>query len=198
MHVITEGMDRREHLFSDFVAGHIDTLYQCLYPQLLTYTLRRLGSDFAFLAEDCVQNSIFKAYQQRTQFRSELSLKAFLYTCIHNEVVSILRKQYAQNNYYETLQEEDPTDFENSLIEQETLRLLHEAMDSLPQKYRTLFHLSYEKRMKNAEIAAELGVSESAVKKQKAQFIELMRQQLQGKLSLETEVWLFFAILSQS
>ncbi len=190
-------MDRHDQLFTDFVAGHIDTLYRCLYPQLLTYTLRRLGNDFAFLAEDCVQNSIFKAYQQRCQFQTELSLKAFLYTCIHNEVVSILRKQYAQNNYFESLEEQESVDFENSLIEQETLQLLYQAMNNLPAKYRTLFHLSYEKHMKNAEIAAELGISESAVKKQKAQFIELMRQQLQGKLSLETEVWLFFAILSQ-
>lgn len=190
-------METQEQLYSDFIAGRIDTLYRCHYPQLLTYALRRLGNDYAFLAEDCVQNSIFKAYQQRDQFQSGIALKAFIYTCIHNEVVSILRKQYAHNNYCESLQEHDSVDFMNSLIEQETLQLLYQALDNLPAKYRTLFHLCYEKRMKYAEIAAELGVTESAVKKQKARFIELMRQQLQGKLSPGSEAWLLLVLLSQ-
>ena len=61
------------------------------------------------------------------------------------------------------------------MIEQETLDLLYRAIDELPERYRTLFKLSFEQGLKNAEVAHLLHISESAVKKQKSQFIRLLR-----------------------
>lgn len=172
-------MTQAEWMLSNFKSGNIGTFYKELYAKLLVYASRHLGTDYAFLAEDCVQDAVYKAYEQRTDFKSVLTFKAFLYSCIHHAAIDILRKNQAKSNYLS--QQEDRTEFLNSIIEQETLNLLYDAIENLPEKYRRIFELHFEQGLKNAEIAALLGVTESAVKKQKARMLELLRKDLTQK-----------------
>ncbi len=172
-------MAHTESMLAEFKSGKISTFYNELYAKLLVYASRHLGADYAFLAEDCVQDAIYKAYEQRASFKSILTLKAFLYSCIHHAAIDILRKNNAQSNYLS--QQEDQTEFLNSIIEQETLNLLYNSIERLPEKYRRIFELHFEQGLKNAEIAKLLNVTESAVKKQKAQMLDLLRKDLQKK-----------------
>ncbi len=164
-----------EEIFTDFQRGKIEPLYQNMYGDLLLYASRRLGGDVAFMAEDCVQDAIYKVYLLRHSFLSAATFKSYLYSCIHNQVVSILRKQAAQENYLGQQAEEE---YQNSMLEQDVLDLLFDAIQTLPERYRKLFDLSFEKGLKNAEVAALLNVSESAVKKQKANLIKQLRNEL--------------------
>ena len=83
------------------------------------------------------------------------------------------------------------------LIERETMRRLFVAVDSLPEPYRRIFDLSFEEGLKNREIAAMLGISESAVKKRKARMLNLLRSAI-GQ-SEETAILTFIVwILSQN
>ena len=111
----------------------------------------------------------------RDTFRSAAAFKSYLYACVHNQAVSILRRQMAQENYLANREDED---FQNSLIEQEVLDLLFDSIRALPEKYRHLFELSFEQGLKNAEIARLLDVSESAVKKQKSTMIKQLRDEM--------------------
>ncbi len=164
-----------EEVFTDFQRGKIESLYKKMYGELLLYASRRLGENAAFMAEDCVQDAIYKVYQMRDTLHSAAIFKSYLYSCIHNQAVSILRRQVAQENYL-SRQEED--DYQNSVLEQDVLDLLFESIRALPERYQHLFDLSFEKGLKNAEIAALLNVSESAVKKQKANLIKQLRNEL--------------------
>ena len=94
---------------------------------------------------------------------------------LHNQAITVLRKQTAQEKYLANREEED---FQNSLLEQEVLDMLFDSIRALPDRYRHLFDLSFEQGLKNAEIAALLNVSESAVKKQKATLIKLVREEI--------------------
>ena len=170
-----------EQIFSDLKKGEISSFYEKMYPELLIYTSRLLGEDFAFLSEDCVQNAVFKAYNRSESFTSSLQWKVFLYTCVRNEAISILRKGQAQRNYI-ARNEVENEDLVLQFIEQETLTLLYEAIDKLPEKYRNLFELSFEKGLKNKEVAELFNIAESTVKKQKAKLIELLRVNLKGKI----------------
>ncbi len=172
-------MTHTEQILSEFKSGNIEIFYNELYAKLLVYASRHLGPDYAFLAEDCVQDAVYKAYEQRETFKSILTFKAFLYSCIHHAAIDIQRKNQARSNYLS--QQEDRTEFLNSVIEQETLNLLYDAIERLPEKYRRIFELHFEQGLKNAEIAALLGVTESAVKKQKAQMLESLRKDLQKR-----------------
>ena len=81
------------------------------------------------------------------------------------------------------------------MIEQETLSLLYEAIESLPEKYRKIFDLSFEQGLRNAEIARQLEIAEITVKKRKARLIDLLKERLKGKLddrSLELLLLLLF------
>ncbi|WP_106625428.1 RNA polymerase sigma factor [Bacteroides sp. Marseille-P3684] len=167
-----------DEIFIDFQQGKIDSLYHTLYGRLMSYASRCLGEDASFMSEDCVQDAIYKTYRMRSTFQNAAAFKSYLYTCIHNHAVSILRKQMAQENYLASREEED---LQHSLLEQEVLDLLFDAIRSLPEKYRRLFDMSFEQGLKNAEIAALLHVSESAVKKQKASMIQQLRDDLLRK-----------------
>lgn len=183
-----------EHIFSEFKEGHLTPFYEKMYPELLTYANNLLGEEYAFLSEDCVQDSVFKAYEQLKSFSAPLQWKVFLYTCIRNEAISIFRKGKAQKNYLSqsSVHEED---LSTHFIEQETLTLLYEAIDALPEKFKILFELSFCQGLKNAEIAERLQLAEITIKKQKQQLIKLLRKNLEEKMDKEFLYLLLWALV---
>ena len=72
--------------------------------------------------------------------------------------------------------------------------MLWNAIGQLPKKFQELFELSFEQGMKNAEIANLLNISESAVKKRKAQFITLLRQHFSQKTNDEIRLILIVSL----
>lgn len=178
-----------EDIFEEFRRGNIEPLYKHLYSKLLLFASRRLGEEASFMAEDCVQDAIYRTYQMRSTLRSAFVFKSYLYSCIHNQAISILRKQMAKENYLANCEEEE---FQYGMIEQEVLDLLFDSIQSLPERLHKLFDLSFEQGLKNAEVAALLNVSESAVKKQKAQLIQHLRKELLRKTGKDYMNFLFF------
>ena len=83
---------RYQEAYEQFLQGEIGLFYKEVYPSLLVFTRRLLPKSLAYLAEDCVQDSIFKLYSQRSGMASSEHAKSFLYICIHNVVVSYIRK----------------------------------------------------------------------------------------------------------
>ena len=168
-------MKLTQRIYHGFLAGQMDDFYAHVYPSLLTFAARNLGDNYAFLAEDCVQSAVFKAYERRDTFDTPSYLKSFLYHCIHNAAVSILRKHVSWHRYAEQnlCNEPDPT---TAIIEQETLDLLFEAIDQLPKDLRQVFELSFEEQLTNREAGLRMGISESGFKKKKARMIALLRE----------------------
>lgn len=169
-----------KQIFDDFREGHIEPFYETMYPELLVYVSRILGEEFSFLAEDCVQDAVMKAYDQRLSFPTPLQWKVFLYTCVRNGAISILRKGKAHDNYVGNRDEDEGISLD--IIEQETLTLLYSAINELPEELRQLFELSFEQGLKNAEVATMLSVAEITVKKRKARLISMLRERLRGRV----------------
>lgn len=174
-------MKEKEQIFQEFKSGKIDRFYHKVYPQLMLYAVRHLGENYSFLAEDCIQDAIYEVYLRRNSFSSAAPFLSYLYASIYNASVSIIRHQTAKDNYLSTCIDSEDTNFINSLIEQETLDMLYQAINELPEKYRCLFELSFEQGLKNAEIAKILNITESGVKKRKSLFLEMMRQKMKEK-----------------
>lgn len=164
-------------VYSDFRQGQIHTFYREVYPSLLRYAVRFLGNELWYVAEDCVADAIFKAYQNRLYFKGATELKAFVYTCIHNEIVTIFKKNERRKRYLDhqrTLSE----DLMDHVLMQEMLDRLQMAIDALPPRLRTVFELSFEEGLKRKEVAERLQVSEATVKRDKTQLIAMLRQSL--------------------
>lgn len=171
-----------ENILTEFRQGKLELLYRKIYPGLLLFAAQLLNWEDDFMAEDCVQNAIFHAWQRREHFDTVYTLKSFLYISIKNEIISLDRKKKARNRYCEQL--DNDLYFTNSVIDQETQLLLYNAIQALPEKERLVFEMSYIEGLKNVEIAKKLNVSDSTVKKTKARALEILRQKLSSLLFL--------------
>lgn len=180
-----------EQIFNEFKLGIFNGFYKEVYPSLLTYAVRCLTSTYGYLAEDCVQDSIYQAFRKSNDFHSVAQLKSFLYICIHNGAVSYQRKYNSQKNYV-LEQNHFEDDISHTIIEQETMDLLYDALQYLPNDLRQVFHLSFERGMKNAEVGKLMGISESGAKKKKAKMIQLLRERFSGN----EKILVLIAILS--
>lgn len=174
-------MNRDERVFEDFKQGDIHSLYAEWYASLLAFAARYLTDRYAILAEDCVQDAVMKAWQTHDTFVSPFQLKSFLFTCIRNRAISLLRKADTQHSYAaHNKKEENEHELTARMIEQETLDMLHAAIRELPEKYRQVFDLNYEQGLRNEEAARMMGITIDGFNKRKARMIALLRQQFRN------------------
>ncbi len=170
--------------------------YKRYFPGMVMYASRLLGHELDWMADDCVQDAVLDAFQKRYTFSSAEQWHAHILACIHNKAVSALRKLSAMRHYTEAKSEEEHTaDATRALIEHETLDSLYAAIAKLPEDYRTLLKLSFEDGLKNAEIAAALGVAEITVKKRKVKLLEMLRRNMTDDLDLTTIALLLTTLL---
>lgn len=168
----------------EFRKGNLEPLYKRLFPTLLLFAYKYLGDKNEFLAKDFVQNSILKAWEKKDSINSYPSLKSFLYVTIRNEIISSHRKIKVREKHAHMMKDDEMLDFKNKLIETETQQLLYNAINSLSEREKKIFEMSFIDGMKNVEIAEILNVSDSTVKKQKAKALEQLRGKLKPFLGL--------------
>ena len=125
-------MQISEQIYNDFKRGHIDSLYREGYASMKAFAARYLTDAYAMMAEDCVQDAIEKAYRTRNTFNSPQQFKAFLYTCIRNSCVSLLRKTNSRANYISLQDTSEEERLSAAIIEQETLDRILEAGNLAP------------------------------------------------------------------
>lgn len=183
-------MSLSDQIFQDFCRGKIEDFYTYIYPDLLVYAGTLLKNETAFSPEDCVQEAVENSYFRRHTFNSSNHWKAFLVACIRNRAISLKRHSDAQNNYMTELsfKEAITPDALLDYIEVETRNRLFNAIASLPEDLKEVFNLSFEKGLKNPEIANRLGIALITVKKRKARLIARLR------LLLGTDSWIYLSL----
>jgi len=158
--------------------GEMDVFYELVRPYeraLFVTALAVLKNDAD--AEDVAQEAVLKALKNIARFRQEAKFSTWLIQICINEAKMKLRKE--RRHLYESIEEGQhndegdyiPKDFADwreipsEALEQKELRdALHRAMDSLPEKYRTVLILRDVQHLSINETAEVLGLSESNVK----------------------------------
>jgi RNA polymerase sigma-70 factor (ECF subfamily) len=128
-------------------------------------------------AEEVAQEAMLKAFKNLASFRQESKFSTWLIQIAINEAKLRLRKDrrhlYESIDHMQTTDEGDyiPADFADwreipsDALEQRELReALNTALQSLPEKYRTVLILRDVQQMSIAETAQILGLSEENVK----------------------------------
>lgn len=128
-------------------------------------------------AEEVAQEAVLKAFKGVSRFRQEAKFSTWLIQIAINEAKMKLRKD--RRHLYESIEEGQqsdegdymPKDFADwreipsEALEQKELRkALTQALDSLPEKYRTILILRDVQQLSIIETAQVLGLSEANVK----------------------------------
>jgi len=146
------------------------------------------------IAKEIVQEVFLRVWERREQFGTMENPVGWMYRVAANLSVSHLRKTAAHLRWLEssTPAESSPDDASDKASLGDLQRLIHEAINSLPPKRKTIFKLSREEGWSIDEIAAHLNLSRTTVKNQ----ISIALKAIQNYLNSSTHLFLpWFVVL---
>lgn len=170
--------DGEADAFDRLFEQHKDGVYACLW--------HFLDGD-ADLVEEAVGSVFLNAYRSLDRFRSDSSFSTWLYRIAINEAHACTRlKRRRQLLGWLSLHEpkaaaarpSHPDDPAEQLLRSEEERLLHRAVDALPEPYRTPVILRYMSGLSAPEIATVLGRPAGTVRYQLSRAMQLLRDRL--------------------
>ena len=154
-HELIERSRRGEHTaFRELYDSNVDRIYR------LTY--RMAGEDD--LARDFTQEAFVRAYQKLDQFREESSFSTWLHSIAVSVTLNGLRKVQRHRTRERTLDEVPHLTAPAVTAEPDLKSRLKEAIDRLPELYRTVFLMHDLEGYSHNEIASALDVAEGTSK----------------------------------
>jgi len=161
--LVREIKDGNIEIYAELMHRYERKIYAFIYHMLKS-------SSMESLADDLSQETFYKAYRSLETFREvEASFSTWLYTIARNTVLSEMRKQ--SSKFQVSL---DQTGFmphasaeampEQTLLRNEKVNLVREAINNLPEKQRSALILREYEQLEYQEIANILGQTVSAVK----------------------------------
>ena len=160
----------RERAFSKMVKEYGEPLYWKIRRIVITHDN----------ANDVLQNTFLKAWQNIDNFEGKSKLLTWLYRIAINEAIDFLRKE----------KKTDEVDVDEGVANQlmaddyfdgdEAQALLQQAIASLPEVQRVVFNLRYYDEMKYSEMSKMLNTSEGALKASYHIAVAKVKEKLQG------------------
>lgn len=115
------------------------------------------------MSADIVQDVFAKLWQIKDDFFYLHQVKAFLYTAVRNRALNELEHSKVAREYEQKVMAKKADDFfHDTVVEEETFRILSDAIQKLPGQMRAIMQLALEGK-KNPEIAEHLNISTETV-----------------------------------
>lgn len=132
-------------------------------PRVKAFLIKS-GADHA-MAEECAQEVMATLWHKAAMFDpARASVATWVFTIARNKRIDALRKQRRPEPEELTWGPEAEPDQEDVLSLQQETRQLAEALDSLPEKQRSLIQKAYFGDMSQSEIAADTGLPLGTIK----------------------------------
>ena len=176
--VVKRVLSGEKELFEILVRRNNQTLYRVIRSYL------KDSED----VQDAMQNTYLKAFHKLMQFHGDSSFSTWLIRIGINE--ALLRLKEMKKGRVVSMNSINPlTDQvykipdkrmnpENAVLRQEAKRLVEQAIDSLPEKYRVVYMLKEIEGLDNAQIQAVLDLTESNIKVRLHRAKNLLRDSL--------------------
>jgi len=169
--------------FAELVGLYQDKLYHMAYRML--YNRQE--------AEDVVQDTFLRVYKNLERYDDSLKFSTWIYRIATNLCIDRLRKRKpsysldAESNDHEGLDgysmiPSDNRTPESELLLSETQHIIHQAIETLPAKYKSVMVLRYLQDMSLQEIGDVLEVPVTTVKTRVHRGREFLRKKLDHKL----------------
>lgn len=152
--------------------------FESFYPSLCLFANKYLKDKEVSL--DIVQDAFLYLWNKNADFNSTGAAKSYLYQYVRNRSLNYLRdKELRQKMDLQNLQTE--TFFRDSLIEEETFRMISDAIRTLPPQGQRIIELTLD-GFKNQEIADQLNISINTVKTIKLRAFASLRKELKDNI----------------
>ncbi|ADV42536.1 RNA polymerase sigma factor [Bacteroides helcogenes] len=160
--------------------------FSCLFDQyhrllyILAYRYLRSGRE----AEDAVQYTFMKIWEQRESLNFSNGTRSLLFTIMKNYVLNELRHQQVVQESHEDILHGvagDDEGFLAALEQRETKEYLRRAIIALPLQKREICRLKIEAELSNQQIAEKMNISISTVKSHYMQAIKMLKKAM-GKI----------------
>jgi RNA polymerase sigma-70 factor (ECF subfamily) len=160
--LIREIKDGNAEIYEDLMKRYERKIYVFIFHMLKSAKLEAV-------VDDLCQETFYKAYRSLQTFREvEASFSTWLYTIARNTVLSELRKQKHVNVSLDQGAQIPQVSIElmpeHTVLRNEKVSLVREAINNLPDKQRSALILREYDQMDYQEIASALGQTVSAVK----------------------------------
>lgn len=157
-----------------------ERLFRDNYGKAYYLALRILHDDEA--SKDVVADA-FELVWRRLQDSDVDKLSSYLLTAVKNVCLDYIRKQNIRNRYVlASVQAVGKQSFnpEEVDLHEEKIQTIMRSLDELTPRTQQIVTMCYVQRKKYREVAEELGISESAVKKHIMQALSYMRQKFKA------------------
>lgn len=157
-----------------------EQLFRDNYGKAYYLALRILHDDEA--SKDVVADA-FEQVWRRLQDSDVDKLSSYLLTAVKNVCLDYIRKQNIRNRYVQaSVQAVGKLSFnpEEVDLHEEKIQTIMRSLDELTPRTQQIVTMCYVQRKKYREVAEELGISESAVKKHIMQALSYMRQKFKA------------------
>jgi RNA polymerase sigma-70 factor (ECF subfamily) len=168
-----------ESLVSRVLAGDPDAereLYDAQVDRVYRLVYRMVGD--AELAADYTQDTFIRTYERLATFRGESALSTWIIAIAISVVYSGQRKVKRQWNREVQLEHAEPMAVTARTADPDLKARLAEAIDGLPEGYRTVFLMHDVEGYTHEEIGSALGIQEGTSKAQLSRARARLRQQL--------------------
>lgn len=150
-------------------------LFEEFYPSMFIVAVKFISDREA--AKDIVQDVFIKLWEKRQDYDEIPNLKTFLYVAVKRLCFNHIRdkKNFVGTDSPEAVSKE--SDFRHLLIEEETYRILSQAVESLPPQSAQIMKLVLAGKQ-NKEISEILQVSVNTVKTLKYNALHTLKDKL--------------------
>ena len=166
----------------DAIKDNSQTAFKVVYEEYfakLTQFIFKMSRD-ENLAEELVQRTMIKVWEQRDKIILTTSLKSYLYKVSYNEYLMYLRTKSKFPNIEDAVIEAID-EIEDEQDNQVLLDKIRKEIDNLPPKCREVFILSKINGMKYKEIAEQLNISTKTIESHMTKALKQIREALTEK-----------------
>ncbi len=163
--------------------NNLRTIFDLYYESLVVYANKFLYPRAE--CEDLVQDVFIGLWEKDNTFPDDISLRVFLYKAVRNKCYNVIKHNQVKNKYSQSLIQniEDDNLFLKQVLEEEVVRQLYRAIETLPTRKQQIIKLSL-KGLKNNEIAENLDIKLQTVKTLKSQSYQILREQFEDLSSI--------------
>ena len=159
-----------EAIIREVLAGNVDAFAKLerKYRRIISFLIRKMIRNEEDVA-DLTQDTFVKAFNALPRFKFEYPFSRWIYKIASNRCIDHLRrKRFQEVSLDQPIVTRDggelsmdPPDMgpvpDDQLLARERAQMLREALETLPEKYRTVIRMRHEEELDYQEIADKLG-----------------------------------------